>query len=519
MQSASLPAAPAQTDVSNIVDRTWPKGIVTAGSVSFIRDHWLRLSIVSAFVLAPCFWHSRLVAGDLGSHLYNAWLIQLIRHGQTSGLWVANQWNNVLFDHLLSGLVSIFPPTVAARIAASLSALIFFWGVFAFLHVATRRPPWFLVPLIAVFTYGWTFQEGIFNYHLSLGLAFVGLAAFWKSHGWQRILVLALSSLIAVAHPLGLAWFLGGAIYIWIAELIPLRFHVLVILATASVLASAHQFLWHHYRVESRAHSVLFYSGLDQLIFTNRYVIPAAALAAFAALAVAVDIIKRRHEQNLFAPYAIPLGLYLVAETGVFLLPDAVWWPQYAAPTSLLTERFTLISGALLCCLLAALSPRKWHLAALTAIAATFFLFLYQDTAALNRMEEHAEQLVHTVPPGQRILVTIGSPMKYRFSTKHIVDQACVGYCFSYGNYEAPSGQFRIRALPGNAFVMSRIEDAAAMERGQYVVRPQDLPAAQVYQCGPTWMNLCLHPLQSGEMNDHLGFHPELGIYPKTDVK
>lgn len=519
MQSASLPAAPVQTDVNKIVDRIWPKEIVTAASASFVRENWLRLSLISAFVLVPCFWHSHLVAGDLGSHLYNAWLIHLIKHNQASGVWVASQWNNVLFDHLLSGLSSIFPLTVAARIATSLSALIFFWGVFAFLHVATRRPPWFLAPLIAVFTFGWTFQEGILNYYLSLGLAFVGLAAFWKSHGWQRLVVLALSPVIGVAHPLGLAWFLGGAIYIWIAECIPSRFHVLMILAAAAVLAIAHQFLWHHYRVEARAHSVLFYSGLDQMIFTNRYVIPAAALAVFTALAVGIDIISRRHEENLIAAYTIPLGLYLVAETGVLLLPDAVWWPQYAAPTSLLTERFTLISGALLCCLLGAMCPRKWHLAALTAIAATFFLFLYQDTANLNRMEERAEQLVHTVPPGQRILVTIGSPMKYRFSTKHIVDQACVGYCFSYGNYEAPSRQFRIRALPGNAFVMSRIEDAAAMERGEYVVRPQDLPAAQVYQCGPTWMDLCIHPLESGERNDRLGFHPELGIYPKSDVK
>ena len=42
----------------------------------FLRTYWLRLLLISAAILIPCFWHSRIVAGDLGSHAYNAWLAQ-----------------------------------------------------------------------------------------------------------------------------------------------------------------------------------------------------------------------------------------------------------------------------------------------------------------------------------------------------------------------------------------------------------------------------------------------------------
>ena len=45
---------------------------------------------------------------DLGSHVYNAWLAQLIRRGQAPGLWIAHQWTNVLFDLLLSFFGSVF---------------------------------------------------------------------------------------------------------------------------------------------------------------------------------------------------------------------------------------------------------------------------------------------------------------------------------------------------------------------------------------------------------------------------
>lgn len=514
MQVAQLPIPGRKTAVT-------PNGagVEKASRVHFVREHGLKLVLISALLLLPCFWHRWLVAGDFGSHLYNAWLEQLIERGQAPGLWIAPQWNNVLFDFLLSGLGKLMPLGVAGKIAVSAALLLFFWGAFTFVAVVNQRLPWSISPLLLAITYGWTFQEGLFNYYLSLGLAFWGLAFFWKRKGWQRLIPLLVSPLILMAHPIGFAWFVGGALYICAVEIFPGRFHFLLVLACVGILVLAHQFLGHHYRVVAPAHSVTFYNGLDQLIFTNRYLIPVGALVLFGAVAVGGDLWAHRREAGSRRAYLVPLQLYLIVEAGVLLLPDAVFWPQFAAPTSLLTERFTLISAVLLCCLLCAMQPRRWHLVTLAAISLSYFSFLYLDTAALNRMEEEAWRLVHSARPGERILATIGSPLKYRFSTKHIVDQACLGYCFSYGNYEAPSTQFRIRAAPGNRFVMSKIEGAAAMEAGEYIVQPQDLPASQIYQCGPTWRDLCIHELRAGERNDRLGVHPVLGIYPRPQEK
>src|SRR5208282_486077 len=199
--------------------------------------------------------------------------------------------------------------------------------------------------------------------------------------------------------------------------------------------------------------------------------------------------------------YLIPLELYVLVEAAVLLLPDGIYLPQYASPVLHMTERLTSISAVLLCCLLGAMRPRRWHLFALSAIAIVFFTFLYQDTAKINRMEEQAERLVHMLPPSRRVLDTVVPPKIYRFSAYHMVDRACIGYCFSYGNYEAPSKQFRVRAMPGNPLVMSEIANASAMEQGTYVVQPRDLPVYQVYQCGPDWTDLCIRPLQAGETN------------------
>ena len=96
----------------------------------FTRQEAARFAAVSAALLIPVYWHRRIEAGDLASHLYNAWLAQLIRQGQAPGLWIARQWNNVLFDWLLSGLGSVFGLRVAERIAVSFAVLIFFWGAF-----------------------------------------------------------------------------------------------------------------------------------------------------------------------------------------------------------------------------------------------------------------------------------------------------------------------------------------------------------------------------------------------------
>src|ERR1700758_5461933 len=128
---------------------------VFAAARHFVLERWLGVLGTSGAVLLPCFWHKHIEAGDLGSHVYNAWLAELVRRGQLPGLWLARQWNNVAFDFLLSALAKTFGWLWAEKLAVCVCVLIFFWGVFALVSAATRRAPLFLIPLVAMISYGW----------------------------------------------------------------------------------------------------------------------------------------------------------------------------------------------------------------------------------------------------------------------------------------------------------------------------------------------------------------------------
>lgn len=478
-------------------------GSAVSGPLELIRRRLLSVLTISAVLLIPCFWQRSLEAGDLRSHVYNAWLVQLIEQGQAPGLWIARQWSNVLFDLVVSGFGRFVSLSLAGRFAAALSVLIFFWGAFSFIRAATRRPPWSLVPIIAIVAYGWTFQEGLLNYYLSIGLAFWGLSAFRHRRGAGIIAMLVLAPLIWMAQPLGLFWMVAAAAYLAAADSVPLRFHFFLMLAAVFVLLLAQIHLRRHFAVQASDHSVFFYSGLDQLIFSRRYVLPALMLCVAFLLALVAEVAQDGKYGEFFAKCAVPLELYLIVEAGAQMLPETVYLPQYSAPISVLTARLTSVSAVLLCCLIGSVRPRRWHGYVFATVAGVFFTFLYQDTLVLNRIQEQAEHLVHTLPPGQRIIETFKPPLKYRFSVKHMSEVSCIGQCFSYGNYEPASGQFRVRAAPGNLIVVSKVPDGASMERGDYVVRARDLPVYHLYQCGVEWTTLCIRPLEAGETIDH----------------
>jgi len=469
----------------------------------FRRQGAIRFAGVSAVILIPLYWHQRIEAGDLGSHLYNAWLAQLIRQGKAPGLWIARQWNNVLFDLLLSWLGSAFGLWAAERIAVSLTVLTFFWGAFALIGAVTRRPPWKLCPLLAVFTYGWTFEMGFMNYYISLGLCFFALALFWRGWNGARLIALALVPLIWMAHPLGVICFGGLAFYAGLAKFVRARYHKFLLLAAGVCLLDFRMFLARHYAVKWNAWArYFFFNGADQLaLYSARYYLLYALFAALLVVAVAVDASGRRREGGFWDACGIPLQLYLVAGTASLLLPSIVALPQYNEPLSYLTARLSSVSGILACWMLGAVKPRKWHTIGYAVIASVFFIFLYVDTGTLNKMEEQVERSVAALPAGHRVVGDIDSGAS-RVVTEHIVDRACIGRCFSYENYEPGTGQFRVRATPGNSIVdaseVGDIDDQTAEE----VAKSLDRPVYEISQCDGSTVNICVHELTEDEVGE-----------------
>jgi hypothetical protein len=469
-------------------------------TAEFVRGRWQLVTASSAAVLLPCFWHKHIEAGDLGSHVYNAWLVQLIHRGQLPGLWIARQWNNVAFDLLLSGFGKIFSWVWAEKLAVSICVLIFFWGVFALVSAATRRAPVFLLPLIAVISYGWTFQQGFMNFYLSLGLSFFALAILWRGNQQERIAALALVPFIVLAHPLGLMWLFGVAIYALAVEKFQ-RYSILPFTAGTLIVVSISVYIQHHYLVYPARHALYLYNGADQIVlFSRAYELLALAIFLPVMIALALELYGRRHDAGVRQSSNLLLQLYFILQVLVLALPYGVLLPGYNAPLSFLPHRLTTLSAVLICCLLGLMQPRKWHLVTYAVAAAMFFSLLYRDTGIINSLEDQSERLVSTLPFGQRVVFTI-KDRGLRLFIEHFADRSCIQRCFSYGNYEPSTKQFRVRAAPGNGVVMTDFAQVTRMEDGEYEVSTNDPPMFEIFQCGPKGRELCGRSLVAGEKN------------------
>jgi len=413
-------------------------------------------------------------------------LVQLIEKGDAPGLWIANQPTNVLFDFMLTSLGKIVPLLLAAKIAVALSVLLFFWSTFAFAASTSGRAPWALCAAIAMVSYGWTFNMGFLNYYLSVGLSFLGIAIIWKGNRWERLAVLILVPLIAIAHPIGLVWLGCASIYVFAFRYTSKRYRIVLFAAAALSLLALHFYLWRHFLVSSKKHPFYLYSGFDQFaLFGPAFKLPAMALAGIFLVAIAVDFAKRlKTSGGLGQTWSMVLQLYVLVFLAVTLLPDSIKLLQSQAPLSLLSARLTSISAVLICCLAGMILPRKWHYFAFAAPAMVFFCLLYLETARVNRIEDQADKLIATLPPMRHIAVTIPDEPHSRLTLEHVVDTACIHHCFTYGNYEASSGQFRVRGLPGNWFVTSDYSAAAEISAGTYTAQQSEMPMYQIYVCG-----------------------------------
>jgi hypothetical protein len=481
----------------------------SAGVISFLRQFKPRVLLLSAVLVLPCVWHRRIEAGDLASHVYNAWLAQLIARGQAPGLFIARQWHNVLFDVALLGVANVVGIGAAQKIVVSVCVLVFFWGVFAFVAVVTEQLPWLLAPCIAMLAYGYSFSMGFMNYYSSLGLACFGMTILWRSRRSNWIAGALIGLLALLAHPIGFLWMVGTLAYIKARAKMPGWWKLSLPVAVASAFAGVCWYASHRPALFADWDRGPFYSynGADQLaLYGKRYFVLAGAAFLFGVVCVAADLYARRREGSSWELFELPFELYVVTFCATSLLPENLRPFANDGWIGLLGSRLTSISAILGLCILAALKPRKWRVAGFGVCAMVFFSFLYQDTGWLNQLEANAETLVRDLPAGTKVIVTARAPADSRLAfIGHAVERACIRHCFSYANYEPASGEFRVRVREGSPVATSSADLAEDMASGEYEVDDADLPIKQIYQCDANDLTkLCIRDLAAGETNGRL---------------
>jgi hypothetical protein len=498
---------------SELPGEAWPRPEEVSSPKVQRKSEMGLVLLVSAAVLIPCFWQRHIQAGDLASHVYNAWLAQLVGEGKAPGVYTVWQGKNVLFDLMLLNLGRLAGYGAAEKIAVSLCVLVFFWGVFTLISVATRRLPWLLVPGLAMLAYGYVFYMGFMNYYLSLGLACFGLAALW--HGERRGILIAvvLAPLVLLAHPLGFLWLIAAGAYrlLWPRmkgweEWLPPVAAIGIGLVVRSVLARHPEF-----QPDWPDPPFFQWNGVDQFwVFrpTTRYVM--LAMIAFVAAATLLDLLPWQREKGNGKERRLFPESYAVAFCLTSLLPENLRPDESAGWIGLLVTRLTLIGAIFIFCWLGTLRPRKWHFLALAACAAVYFTFVYRDTRLANQLEENAEKVTRELPQRTRVLATIFEPPDYRMVTLHVVDRACVSHCFLYSNYEPATKQFRLRVMEGSPVVVASSDDSEDMQFGSYEVQDEDLPLKEIYQCDAAdWTKVCIRDLKVGEKNGAGGIRPE----------
>lgn len=452
-------------------------------------------------VLVPCFWQERIQAGDLSSHLYNSWLALQVRSGAIHGVTIVPQWTNIAFDWLLTWLLAAVGAGPAQRIAVSLAVLIFAAGAFGFISAASGGRPWPLTPCVAMLAYGFVLHIGFFNFYLSLGICLWFLAAFWNGTILRRAAAFPLLALAWLAHPLPVVWALGAAAYLVIARrMSPRRQLYLLGLSLVAVLA-IQQFIFTSFHAVWTPFQVFGATGADQtFVYGPKYLVVVSGLL----LLWLVWLRRILKASGGRVGLQIPAQVLLLTAAGVALIPSRIDFPEYGHALVYVADRMSLAAGVLFCAVLAQVRVRRADVFAMVAVIAVFFSFLYADAYRTNRKEDQIKALVQReVPRGARVVFR-SRKKNLRFDPLlHVMDRVCLGYCFSYANYEPSTRQFRIRAAENNGIVVTSYKDSYQLGTGDYVVQARDLPLYQVEACQRGAQEYCVRELRAGETNGH----------------
>lgn len=459
-------------------------------------DDWVRAALVSILVLVPCFWQRRIQAGDFSSHLYNAWLATEIKDGRAPGLELTWQWTNVLFDLLLEGLLRLAGAEAAQRIAASLLVLIFFWGVLAFLRSVTGGWTWWLAPLVWALAYGWVFHIGLCNFYLSMGLCSWALALMRQPGTGGRAGAAALVGLALSAHALPVAWAAGFAAYRTVAGRMGTAGRLALFVGSAAAIWTLRQVAFSYFGAVDKPSLVFLGAGPDQLwVYGNASRRLTYAAAGVCLALVVLSVIQQ--DLRSVARGELP-AWYLLTVFAVELAPWGVWLPGYRQALTFLPERMSLAAGIALCGVLARYRAGPVERVALWVVAISFFTVLYMDHRALNAVEDRIEAAVSRIPAGSRVISALCLSGSRIDALEHMIDRACLGRCYSYGNYEPQSWAFRVRTRGPNRFVVADVNTMIRMRAGEHIVQAWEAPIYELYAC-EEGREVCVRRLEAGD--------------------
>jgi hypothetical protein len=186
----------------------------------------------------------------------------------------------------------------------------------------------------------------------------------------------------------------------------------------------------------------------------------------------------------------------LLSAIAIVALPSGVLPPGYGHGLTFIADRLSLFAGVLLLAYCAPRELRRMDAVLLGVACGLFFTLLYRDNAVPNRAEDKITRAVAQLPPRQRVVMGTATPATRLDPLVHVLDRACIGRCYSYANYEPSTRQFRVRARPGNGVVPADYGTSFAMQQGEYIVRPEDLPLWRVVACGDDY---CVEQMRAGQ--------------------
>ena len=451
--------------------------------------HWkstrLRAVLLSLLVIIPCFWHHIVSSVDLQSHLYNAWLSDLIRSGQVHGLQIHSQATNVLFDTVASALLPLIGASATERCITAVMVLIMFWGAFWLISRIAGQTALWMVPWIAVLCYGYVFQIGFSNYYLSTGICFLALALAWDGPLLRTLASVPLFLLAYLAHPMPVLWAIGLLLYTRIAKKLSVKWQGAFCCIALGGLELINIYIKHHYVIRYSKRQIMFITGADQIWLVGWIYVLLSAVFLVLILIALTDCLRSQRFAGVTAQ------VYLLTAFAIGFMPSTVG-PPGQAPAALIPQRLSLLAALLLLALASRSRPPKWFPALSLFASAVFFIFLYRDIGHESRAEEKMHTLVASLPPGQRVLYFDRTQVfrvdesllpTQRLYSVHLISRACIETCFDYMDYEPSTQQFRIRASPGNGVVTASIRDSWRMQAGRYIVQASDLPAYAVIRC------------------------------------